>query len=57
MGNGYGRDTDGNVILINTKEKRALYKNVVKDIADISTSKFERYRIPALLIEDLLARI
>ena len=53
LGNGYGKDKDGNTILINTKEKRKLYKNLVKDNTN-STTKYERYRIPPILINELL---
>ena len=53
LGNGYGRDNEGNIILINTKAKRLKYKNSIKDIKE-TTTKIERYRIPEQLINDLL---
>jgi len=56
LGNGYGKDEDGKVILINTKALRAKYKNIVRDVKE-NTTKHERYRIPPMLVNALLDKL
>ncbi len=54
LGNGYAVDASGASVLINTAAKRRQLKNSTRETPS-NTTKLARYRIPAALIEDLLA--
>ena len=60
LGNGYAKDENGKVILINTKARRTKYKKHRNEAQNSggtnlgSTTKLDRYRIPPKLIEELL---